>query len=176
MDTQTNTLTSTEEAEPSQLQANENESVQGESIQSESVTESENTPTDASAEDDIKGTDVSYEEMAQNDLQEIKRLFPSFSGISHLGEIERASRFGEMREAGFSVEEAFMATNYEKVFASVIKKARMANGKSHLTSTIPAASGSTDSGMTSEEMRAAKEMFSTLSEKEIQALYKRAKS
>lgn len=176
MDTQTSTLTSTQEAEHSQLQAKESEGVQDESMQGENVTESDSTSADTGADEGDKDTDVSYEEMAKNDLQEIKRLFPSFSGISHLGEIERASRFGEMREAGFSVEEAFMATNYEKVFASVIKKARMANGKSHLTSTVPAASGSTDSGMTSEEMRAAKEMFSTLSEKEIQSLYKRAKS
>lgn len=117
-----------------------------------------------------------FERMASEDLEEIKRLFPSFSGISHISEIDSPSRFGEMREAGFSVEEAFMATNYEKVFDAIIKRARMTNSKSHLTSTIPTQTGVEASSMTVEQMRAAKELFSTLSEKEIHSLYKRATS
>ncbi len=120
--------------------------------------------------------DEDFERMASEDLEEIKRLFPSFSGISHIREIDSASRFGEMREAGFSVEEAFMATNYEKVFDAIIKRARMTNSKSHLTSAIPAQSGAEASSMTVDQMRAAKELFSTLSEKEIHSLYKRATS
>ena len=142
--------------------------------------ENEEVPTqsqdDEAIDADTESTqsDTDFARMAEEDLAEIKRLFPSLSGISHLGEIERASRFGEMREAGFSVEEAFMATNYEKVFEAIVKRARISNGKSHLTSAVPAQSGASDSSMTSEEMRAAKEMFSSLSEKEIHSLYKRA--
>ena len=117
-----------------------------------------------------------FEKMASEDLAEIKRLFPSFSDISHLRELDRASRFGEMREAGFSVEEALMATNYERIFETVIKRARQINGKSHLMSVAPAASGNDTGGMTVEEMREAKEIFGDLSDREIQALYKRAKS
>ena len=130
-------------------------------------------PQDNAAEEDAI---PDFEKMANEDLAEIKRLFPSFSDVSHLRELDRASRFGEMREAGFSVEEALMATNYERIFETIIKKARQINGKSHLMSVAPAASGNDSGGMTVEEMREAKEIFGDLSDREIQALYKRARS
>ena len=133
-------------------------------------TESEETKTN----EDLEKAIEDFERMANEDLSEIKRLFPSFSELSHVRELDRAERFGEMREAGFSVEEALLATNYERIFETIVKKARSINGKSHLVSRVPTSSGGDARGMTSEEMRNAKEMFSGLSEREIQSLYKRA--
>ena len=139
----------------------------------------ENTASEPEAkketeEPDLEKATADFERMANEDLSEIKRLFPSFSDLTHVRELDRAERFGEMREAGFSVEEALLATNYERIFEAVVKKARSINGKSHLVSRVPTASGGEAVGMTSEEMRNAKEMFTGLSEREIQSLYKRA--
>ncbi len=152
-----------------------------ERIEASQIEETEqNEPTDntgaeeSASEAANDGMELDYERMASEDLAEIKRLFPSFSDISHLRELDRAERFGEMREAGLSVEEALMATNYERIFEAIVKKARAVNGKSHLQSRVPTAAGGEESGMTGEQMRQAKEMFDGLSEREIQSLYKRA--
>lgn len=155
-----------------------NERIEASQIEEGAVVSEEQNilPEDSvEADADTPENDVAdYERMASDDLAEIKRLFPSFSDISHLRELDRAERFGEMREAGLSVEEALMATNYERIFEAIVKKARAANGKSHLQSRVPTASGGETVGMTGEQMRQAKEMFDGLSEREIQSLYKRA--
>ena len=116
------------------------------------------------------------EKMASEDLAEIKRLFPSLSSLSHVRELDRAERFGEMREAGFSVEEALMATNYERIFEAIISKSNRQNGKSHLAGTVPDSAQRSSTSMTTDQMKAARELFSGLSEREIHSLYKRATS
>jgi hypothetical protein len=116
------------------------------------------------------------EKMASEDLAEIKRLFPSLSSLSHVRELDRAERFGEMREAGFSVEEALMATNYERIFEAIISKSKRQNGKSHLVGAVPDSAQRSASSMTAEQMKSARELFSGLSEREIHSLYKRATS
>ena len=158
-------MTEVSHEEKAKSEAEDNELVEQKEANEEIEVENEQSK----AEED-------FEKMANEDLAEIKRLFPSFSDLSHVRELDRAERFGEMREAGLSVEEALLATNYERIFEALVKKARAINGKSHLKSNVPTAAAGDGVGMTGEEMRRAKEMFTGLSEREIQSLYKRATS
>lgn len=114
-----------------------------------------------------------YESLAKEDLNEIKRLFPNLSELSDIRELDNLSRFGELRDSGLSVKEAFMATNYNRLLASLAEKAARSDGKSHLRSAVPTVSAPPAASMNAEELRSAREIFGNLTDKEIENLYKR---
>ena len=107
---------------------------------------------------------VDYEAMAREDLAAIKALSPELSGVNHLSELPFAHRFAELRELGLSVKEALFAT---------LPTLPTKSTKEHLRSSVPRAKGSYEGALSPEEMRAAKELFYGLSEKEIHSLYAR---
>lgn len=114
-----------------------------------------------------------YDKMAADDLAAIQRAFPGI-GVTDLRAIDNAGRFGALREAGLSVEEAFRATNYERINAYVAARARdKADGKSHIRSDLPAKGTAAEGFSLSEaELRDARELFPDKSDKEIIALYR----
>ena len=107
---------------------------------------------------------VDYEALAKEDLAAIKMLSPELSAVNHLSELPFARRFAELRELGLSVKEALFATRTSLPTQS---------GKEHLRSSVPRAKGTCEGCLSPEEMRAAKDLFYGLSEKEIHALYAR---
>lgn len=138
----------------------------------ESTVEEENTDTfpkgelsdtDEDKKDEEKAG-FDYEQLARADLAEIQMLSPEFLEVSHLSELPFARRFAELRELGLSVKEALFAT---------LPSLPRTNGKAHLQSSVPRAKGRSEESLSTEEMRAAKDLFYGLSEKEINALYRR---
>ena len=117
-----------------------------------------------------------YSRIAAEDLAEIKRLFPEFSELEDLRQLNNASRFGELRDAGLSVGEALAATNMDRMMSSLAKRMARSDGKSHLRSAVPAASAVEKSRMSAEELLSARELFGSLSDRELERLYKRATS
>lgn len=116
----------------------------------------------AKEEADEEPTD--YAALAAEDLAEIKRLAPELNDAAHLWELPFAHRFAELRELGLSVREALYAT---------MPHAPADGGKAHLRSAVPRTHAPCSDALSPSEMRAAKDLFYGLSEKEINALYRR---
>ena len=110
--------------------------------------------------------EVDYAALAASDLAEIKRLSRDFAEVEHLSELPFARRFAELRDLGLSVKEAL---------AAVTPLREGVSGKSHLRSAVPRPSYIPEDSLSHEEMRKAKDLFYGLSEKEINALYRRVK-
>lgn len=108
-----------------------------------------------------------YARQAEEDLEEIKRLDPAYRSLSHLSQLPSARRFAALRDLGLSVAEALAASN---------PRFPRENGKAHLRPSMDRGAASPRGALSGEEMRRAKELFSDLSDGEIQRLYRRVKS
>ncbi len=147
----------------------------------EAVVAEENAIEDTPEAEEKSQTEISleeeespdYESLAKEDLNEIKRLFPDLAGLCDIRELDNVARFGELRDSGLSVKEAFMATNYNRLLASLAEKAARSDGKSHLRSAIPTVSAPPSESMSAEQLRSAREIFGNLTDKQIENLYKR---
>ncbi len=133
--------------------------------------DAEITPV-ASSEDPPQERTIDYEALAAEDLVELRRLVPSLR-ISHIGELPHAVRYGELRDRGLSVEEAFWASCHDAV--SGVTSPTYDN-RSHLHSAVPRGAAGNPAMMSASELRAAKELFEDLSESEIQKLYSKCRS
>ena len=107
---------------------------------------------------------IDYEAMATADLAEIKRLDPTYAPASHLSELPFARRFAALRDMGLSVAEALSA---------VTPRFSPYDTRSHLRPAAPGGARSPVGCLSREELKAAKELFSDLSENELQSLYRR---
>ena len=133
----------------------------------------ENTATDDTAatdDTDIESADVNdgnretdYESLAEDDLAAIRREFREARELSSLTELDDPVRFAELRELGLTPKEAYLAT----------RKPKRADNRSHLSGAAPRGAGSPRTAMTQGELLRAREIFSGMSDREIQSLYKR---
>lgn len=105
-----------------------------------------------------------YEAMAAADLAEIKRLDPTYAPASHLCELPFARRFAALRDLGLSVTEAL---------AAVTPRFSPHDTRSHLRASAPGGARTPGGLLSHEELKAAKELFSDLSEGELHSLYRR---
>ena len=107
---------------------------------------------------------IDYEQLALEDLAEIKRLDPSYAPASHLGELPFARHFAELRDLGLSVKEALAAAapRFEK-----------ADAKAHLRAMAPRGARVPEGSLDREGMKEAKLLFGNLTDAEINALYRR---
>ena len=140
---------------------------EGESLPEDVGGEESDAPTGETAE---PAADADYEALAAADLEEIKQKFPAMRRLSHLCEIENAERYGQLRDAGLSVEEAFLATNYARL------SRRAGDNRAHLAGSMPRSAAAPVGRMSYGELIAARELFDGLSDREIEALWKRTHS
>ncbi len=119
------------------------------------------------------GTD--YAAMAESDLLEITKAYPSL-GLKSLGDIKNIQRFAELRDKGVTAAEAFAATNAEMLMAGAERVgANKATGKAHLQSVAKKAGAKSASQMTAAEREAAREFFGdNVSDKELERLWAKA--
>ena len=108
-----------------------------------------------------------YEALAAADLAEIKQKFPAMRNLTHLSEIENAERYGALRDAGLTAEEAFLATNYARLTR------RAGDNRAHLAGSMPRSNAAPMGRMSYGELVAARELFDGLSDREIEALWRR---
>lgn len=121
---------------------------------------------EASALEEAIEEAIDYAALAISDLAEIKALCREFASAEKLTDLPFAHRFAELRDLGLSVKEALAAAMPERVYES---------GKAHLRSAVPRPTHSPEGSLSHEEMRAAKDLFYGMSEKDINALYRRVK-
>ena len=119
---------------------------------------------DVLTEPPVEEEPVDYEQLAAEDLAEIKRLDPSYAPASHLGELPFARRFAELRDLGLSVKEAL---------AAAAPRFERQDGKTHLRAVAPRGARIPEGTLDRDRMKEAKQLFAGLSEHEINALYRR---
>ena len=107
--------------------------------------------------------DSYYERLAKDDLDAIRREFFEAKEIKSLKELDNPIRFAELRELGLTPREAYLAT----------KKPRAIDNRRHLSGTAPRPATSPRASMTASELSHARELFSGMTDGEIQSLYKR---
>lgn len=114
---------------------------------------------------------VDYARLAEEDLITLKEQFPSLSDMTSLSELENPARYGALRDLGLTVREAYLATTTPKTRAP-----HTYDNRSHLRSAVPRTHGAAGEQMSAQQMRAARELFSELSDSEIVKLYKKVHS
>lgn len=107
---------------------------------------------------------VDYEALAESDMAELRREFHEARGLRSIAELDNPVRFAELRELGLSPREAYLATQ---------KTRARRDNRSHLVGSMPSVRGGSAAQMTRNELYQAREIFSGMSDTEIQALYKK---
>lgn len=119
----------------------------------------------AAAVDGGDGYDAAMQEYgrrAEEDARELRAMFPELSALSGITALPDPIRFAELRDLGLSAREAYLATS----------GGRRQDNRAHLHSAYPSPAH-TPAGMSDDELRRARELFSDLSDTEIRKLYKR---
>ena len=113
---------------------------------------------------------VDYAAMAEADLALIRRLDPAYASLARLSDLPGASRFAELREMGLTTEEAFFAVCHTPPTVPSVDTRR------HLHPSAPRGAAGLSGGMSAADLASARELFSDLSDREIQLLYRRCQS
>ncbi len=107
-----------------------------------------------------------YEELIERDLDALRAAIPELENIKDISELENPVRYGALRDLGLSPEEAYRAT-------TTGRKERRPDNRAHLRSSVPRAVRSPESNISYRELEIAREIFSGVSDAEIQRLYRK---
>lgn len=121
----------------------------------------ETAPEAASGEEPID-----YAAIEREDLDALTRAFPDLAGMESLTQLGDPIRYGELRDLGLTPEEAYLATAKRR-------PSPRPETRAHLHSAVPRHAGGSGYNMTAREMSAARELFSGMSDAEIQKLYRK---
>ena len=128
------------------------------------VTEDAEVTDDKDAEVSEEDTsEVDYGEIERQDLSELKSIFPHLRDKSSILELDNPLRYAALRDLGLSPKEAYLATS---------EPIRKYDNRSHLISAVPKSASSPADLLSRGELEAARELFSGLSDRELQRLYK----
>lgn len=132
----------------------------------ESSTESFPDTPNPEISEDIKdeGDSIDYEELERTDMEELCSLFPNLRGKTKITELDNPLRYAALRDLGLTPKEAYLATS---------EPIQKYDNRSHLKSSVPRSAAAPADILTRSELEAARELFSGLSDREIQKLYKR---
>ena len=109
--------------------------------------------------------DEDYEALIARDLEILRASIPELENIKDISELENPVRYGALRDLGLSPEEAWRATS--------VNARRHTDNRAHLRSSAPKAVHADTLDMSYRELQAARELFSGISDAEIQRLYKK---
>lgn len=127
-------------------------------------TDDEAADADEEADDaDEEAADIDYAAMEKDDVAELRREFYSARELKSITELDNPVRFAELRELGLSAREAYLAT----------QRVSHRDNRSHLCGSVPKAAGGIAPAMSRAELKSAREIFSGMSDTEIQSLFKR---
>ena len=105
-----------------------------------------------------------YDELIRRDLEALRGEFRELAQLRDITELNNPMRYAALRDLGLSPAEAYMATR---------KRAPKKDNRSHLVSAVARAAASPIGGMSRRELEEARNLFSGMSDSEIQGLYKR---
>ena len=130
----------------------------------EEIEAEENSPEDIKTDNESAEDD--YEAIIEEDLEVLRKSIPDLAAISDISELENPVRYGALRDLGLTPEEAYRATTTRI-------RVTKSDNRSHLRSSAPKPASSPVSSMSYRDMEAARQIFSGISDAEIQRLYKK---
>jgi hypothetical protein len=117
-----------------------------------------------------------FEKMASADLAGLKAIYPELKDVNSIFDIPNFKRFGELRDKGLSVKEAYSAANPDAIrknVAEAVTRQNLNNTKDHLKSNVPKGTKDTSLHMPKEDLVSWREMCPKMSDKEIIELYRK---
>lgn len=133
------------------------------------ITENQDTSPDRDENKDAEIASVSStvtpkdEDALEGDLDALRLHFPELQRMDNIEKLPSYVRYSELRALGLTPEEAYLATG---------RRGEVRDNRAHLTSAVPIAASS-PRGISRRELGIARELFSDLSDSEIQSLYQR---
>ena len=128
------------------------------------VTEGADAQPTEDADDTGDADAVDYEELMRSDLATLRELFPEPRAVGSIAEIKNAMRYAALRDLGLSAEEAYLAARGRR---------EKQDNRGHLQTAPKRNAHPQSAGMPRAELVRARELFSGLSDREIQKLYKK---
>lgn len=124
-----------------------------------------------------------FEKKMAADLAAVQAEYPETAKYGSVKDFPNFRRFAQMRDAGLSPEEAYIASHSKEATSAVARKAgeraaatakqKSLNGtKSHLRSNVPKGTKGESFTMSRRELQEYRELFPGKSDKEIAALYR----
>lgn len=147
-------------------QTNENQNEVKENASELKAEESSEPLCEDNKESDLQENDgqIDYAKLAEEDMKELISIFPHLREKESIYELENPLRYAALRDLGLSPKEAYLATS---------EPVSRYDNRSHLKSAVPRGVGATADVLGAKELEAARELFSGLSDREIQKLYKK---
>ena len=105
-----------------------------------------------------------YKSLIEEDLRELRRLFPEARNIKDITELENPLRYARLRDLGLTSAEAYLATS---------PKRQRIDTRSHLSSAVSRMASAPNGRMPRADLERARELFDGMSDSEIQNLYKK---
>ena len=109
-----------------------------------------------------------YARIEREDLAALAAAYPTLSPLSSLAELDDPVRYGELRELGLAPKEAFLAVGGGRLLARGAQDTR-----AHLATAVGRAAAPAGGRLSAGELAAARDLFPSLSDGEIEALYRR---
>jgi len=141
-----------------------NSGIHGEEVQGSEENEADETEASEESESDEAIVTVDYGELAKADMEELRSIFPNLYDKSSITELDNPLRYAALRDLGLTPKEAYLATS---------EPIQKYDNRSHLKSSVPRSASAPTDILTRGELEAARELFSGLSDREIQKLYKK---
>ena len=118
--------------------------------------------TEAEADVD-NGETIDYEALIASDVDALKAEFPELKGINDITDLNNPLRYAALRDLGLSPAEAYMAT----------AKRRTQDTRAHLRRAHGRNAAAAMGMMSQYELATARELFPSMSDSELQRLYKK---
>ena len=131
----------------------------------EIIPEEDESEASENAAEENEGVNIDYAELDRADMRELCELFPHLRGKESVAELENPLRYAALRDLGLTPKEAYLATEDHR-------PARYDNRR-HLRSSVPVGARESTDRLGGGELEAARELFSGLSDRELQRLYKK---
>ena len=113
-------------------------------------------------------TEIDFADTAAKDLAALLAEVPELAGITSLTELQNPIRYGELRELGLTPAEAYYATRGR----GAGRKHATAD-RAHLAVSVGRTASLAGARLSPAEMAEARDLFPSLSDREIEALYRR---
>ena len=147
---------------------NEDDAVTEDPAAGTDAPETEQTLTEGDVRDggsrDEQADEVDYGAVIESDLKELRAQFPELRGIADITELSNPLRYAALRDLGLTPREAYLATS---------DRPRRPDNRAHLSVAVPRGAGEARGGMSREELLRARELFSGMSDTELQSLYRK---
>ncbi len=129
----------------------------------------ESTPNEEDTEEPAGEDGDYYARLAEEDLAAIRAAAPGLCLPESLGDLKDPYRYGELREAGLSPLEAYLAVEGRRLLSL------RTDGRAHLAPTVSRTAVRVGGRMATGELLAARDLFPSLSDGEIEALWRRTR-